>query len=122
MILVDTSIWIDHIRKLDERLTHLLINGQVVMHDFIIGELALGHMKPRNQVLGRLAKLPKVFVASSSEVLTLIEAEGLQGSGVGYVDAHLLASSKLTPGVAIWTRDKLLRQAVEKLGVGLKES
>jgi predicted nucleic acid-binding protein len=122
MILVDTSVWIDHFRRLDERLARYLEEQKVVTHPFILGETALGHLKPRRQILFRMARLPKISVASDSEVLTFVEAESLYGSGIGYVDTHLLASAKLTPGTAIWTRDKTLRAAAEKARAILLES
>ena len=122
MILVDTSIWIDHFRRLDKRLAHYLAEQKVVTHPFIVGETALGHLKPRRQILLRMAQLPRISVATDTEVLTLIEVESLYGSGIGYVDAHLLASAKLTPGAVIWTRDKTLRSAAEKTRTILLES
>jgi hypothetical protein len=122
MVLVDTSVWIDHFRRPDERLANYLEEQKVVTHKFIIGEVALGHLKPRRQILAGMARLPGIALASDAEVLTLIEAESLFGSGIGYLDAHLLASARLTPGAAIWTRDKPLRSAAEKMGVVLRDS
>jgi len=91
MILVDTSIWIDHLRASDERMTRLLLAGQVLAHPFVIGELALGKLRNRDVVLDALQDMPQAAVASEPEVLRCIEMKGLFGSGIGYIDAHLLA-------------------------------
>lgn len=117
MILPDTSIWIDHFRSADRRLSALLAAGAVVAHPFVIGELALGHLSPRASVLDALAKLPTARHADEREVLRLIEVHGLAGTGIGYVDVHLLASTMLTPGTALWTRDRRLAALGERLGV-----
>jgi predicted nucleic acid-binding protein len=122
MILVDTSIWIDHFRKADRQLTSLLENERVMTHPFVIGEIALGHLKHRGQVLDSLANLATSAMASEQEVLAFIEAEMLQGSGIGYLDAHLLAAAKITPGTSIWTRDKRLRAAAAALKLDMKEA
>jgi predicted nucleic acid-binding protein len=119
MILVDTSVWIDHFRKGDPGLARLLDKAQVLTHPFIIGEIALGGLKHRKQVLLDLAELPNANPASDDEVLIFIETAGLAGSGVGYLDAHLLASVKLTPDAKIWTRDKKLQAAAEVIGLGI---
>ena len=108
MILVDTSIWVDHLRGGDERLSELLDGRQVVTHPFVIGELALGHLKPRRAILQMLKDLPKATVATDVEVLQLIDQDGLFGLGVSYIDVHLIASARLTPGISIWTRDKYM--------------
>lgn len=117
MILVDTSIWIDHLRASDERLARLLDAGQVLAHPFVIGELALGNLRNRDAVLGALQDLPQVNVATESEVLRFIEQKGLFGLGIGYIDAHLLAAVLLTPGSLLWTRDKRLLAASAQLGI-----
>ncbi len=117
MILVDTSIWIDHLRASDERLVRLLGEGQVVAHPFVIGELALGNLRNRDAVLGALQDLPQAGVATESEVLRFIGAKGLFGLGIGYIDAHLLAAVFLTPGSMLWTRDKRLLAASAQLGI-----
>jgi predicted nucleic acid-binding protein len=111
MILVDTSVWIGHLRKADGELTRLLNEEKVLTHAFVIGEIALGSIKNRDLVIKSLAELPSVAQASDDEVLGFIEVEALAGSGIGYLDAHLLASVKLTPGAKIWTRDKRLNAA-----------
>lgn len=117
MILVDTSIWIDHLRASDERLTQLLEAGQVLVHPFVIGELALGNLRNRDSVLGALQDLPQAGVATEPEVLRFIGNTGLFGLGMGYIDAHLLAAVRLTPGALLWTRDKRLAAASVQLGL-----
>lgn len=115
MILVDTSVWIDHFRRSDSRLARLLEEPQVATHPFVIGEIAIGGLKNRSLVLSDLAALPSTNVATDEEVLVFIEKASLAGSGVGYLDAHLLASVKLTPGARIWTRDRKLATAAAAL-------
>ena len=117
MILVDTSVWVDHLRAGDAGLALLLGQGRVVIHPHVLGELALGNLAQRDVVLGSLAGLPRVTVASDAEVLGFVEAAKLYGLGIGYIDAHLLAAARLTPGVSIWTRDKRLKAAAEKIGL-----
>ena len=116
MILVDTSIWIDHLRKGDSALAAHLSAGEVLTHHLIIEELACGHLSHRNEILGLLEALPAAPEASHAEVLGLIAGEGLGGSGIGAVDAHLLASARLA-NVLIWSRDKALARAARKLGI-----
>lgn len=109
MILVDTSIWVDHLRDGDARLTDLLEAGQVLVHPVVIGELACGNLRNRTETLGLLGDLPCAPVASDREVLYFIEQHALMERGIGYVDAHLLASVALGDSVRLWTRDKRLR-------------
>ena len=108
MILVDTSVWIDHLRTGDQRLAHLLESTQVLIHPFVIGELACGNLGNRAAVLTLLAQLPKVATATDAEVLFFIEKHQLMGRGVGYMDAHLLSSAFLDAPTKLWTRDKRL--------------
>jgi len=117
MILVDTSIWIDHLRQRDERLSKLLNQGQVLAHPFVIGELALGSLQNRAAILGALQDLPQAPVATESEVLSFIKQNALYGIGIGYIDAHLLAAVRLSPGATLWTRDKRLLAAGTGLGL-----
>jgi predicted nucleic acid-binding protein len=117
MILVDTSIWIDHLRQSCEKLVQLLGIGQVLAHPYIIGELALGSLQNRNAVLGALQNIPQVPVATDNEVLHYIETNALYGIGIGYIDAHLLAAARLSPGTLLWTRDKRLLDASTRLGL-----
>lgn len=108
MILVDTSIWVDHLRANDDMLAGLLDTGQVLMHPFVLGELALGHLRQRETVLRDLSNLPRATVATHPEAMHFIERHALFGLGVGLIDVHLLASVRLTDGARIWTRDKHL--------------
>jgi predicted nucleic acid-binding protein len=117
VILVDTSVWIDHLRNGDLVLQRLLEGGaQVEMHPFVLGEIALGNLAQRDLILGSLSDLPMIATATDQEVLAFIEAERLHGLGVGFVDAHLLASVRLT-GDVIWTRDKRLRSVADSLSL-----
>ena len=108
MILVDTSVWIDHLRSGDQELVHLLLTTQVLIHPFIVGELACGNLNNRSVVLKLLADLPQVETATDMETLFFIEQHQLMGRGIGYVDAHLLASTYLGSAIKIWTRDRRL--------------
>ena len=117
MILVDTSIWIDHLRGGDPSLVALLQSNRVVTHDYVIGEIALGTLFKRNVILDSLDNLPKLPLATDPEVRHLIEREKLFGRGIGYVDAHLIAAVKLAPGTELWTRDKRFRSVLEALGL-----
>jgi predicted nucleic acid-binding protein len=115
MILVDTSVWVDHLRSGDERLIDLLDSSQVLAHPFIIGELACGNLRERDEVLRLLNDLPRAPVASQDEVLHFIERNKLIGQGIGYIDTHLLASTTLADRALIWTRDKRLQKIAKKL-------
>jgi predicted nucleic acid-binding protein len=117
VILVDTSVWADHFRTRDIELGGLLERAMVLTHPFVIGEVALGNLRERRTTLDALRHLREARVASPAEILRLIEAERLAGSGVGYVDVHLLASARLTAGARLWTRDKRLSAAADRLGV-----
>jgi len=108
MILVDTSVWIDHLRSGDKLLAQLLDSTRVLTHPFVIGELACGNLGNRTEVLALLADLPRVVTATDEEVLFFIEQHQLMGRGVGYIDAHLLSSTFLGGPTKIWTRDKRL--------------
>jgi len=116
LILADTSVWVDHLRKGDPALAALLNNGQVFAHPFIIGEVALGHLRQRKAVLSALENLPQITVARDDEVLSIIDRWALFGVGIGHVDAHLLAAIPLSPGTLLWTRDKRLRTLAGSLG------
>jgi predicted nucleic acid-binding protein len=117
LILADTSVWIDHLRSGNKELRKLLNQGQVVIHPFIIAELALGSLKHRAQTLALLDLLPQVQVAQLGEVRLMIEARRLYSLGIGLTDAHLIASVFLNPSTLLWTRDKRLRKAAEGLGI-----
>jgi hypothetical protein len=117
MVLADTSIWIDHLRGDETRLAKLLDHGNVVIHPFVVGELVLGNVPRIAEMIDDLQALPKAAVASADEVLKFIAEQKLPGSGIGYVDAHLLAATALTPETAIWTRDKRLLAAAHSLSL-----
>ena len=116
MILVDTSVWIDHFRAANERLKSLLLDQQVLCHPFIVGELACGNLRKRGEILANLNALPRAHLIEHEEVMSFLEAHRLYGKGIGWVDAHLLASTVLTRCV-IWTVDKPLRRAAAALNV-----
>lgn len=116
MIVVDTMIWADHIVRSDRHLARLLGEKRVLVHPFVLGELALGNLRDR-EVLKTLAMLPRADIAFNSEVLSFIERYALAGSGIGYVDTHLLVSTRLTSEAKIWTRDRRLRAVAVRLGV-----
>ncbi|MBP1858646.1 type II toxin-antitoxin system VapC family toxin [Rhizobium herbae] len=119
MVLVDTSVWIEHFRHGTEMLVDLLMQNKVLCHPFIVGELAVGGVKDRHVILRRLQRLPHVVPARDAEVLELIERQKLVGSGIGYVDAHLLTSLRLTAGGQLWTRDRRLHAAAVAAGVAV---
>ncbi len=117
MILVDTSLWIDHLRSEHPRLSALLNHGDVLVHPWVTGEIALGTLHHREEILGLLRGLPQAIVADHDEMLRFIDHHDLFGAGIEYVDAHLLASSRLTPDSALWTRDRRLSAVAESLGL-----
>jgi predicted nucleic acid-binding protein len=117
MILVDTSVWIDHLREADSLLTSLLEACDVLAHPLVTGELAMGTLRKRGEFIALMGELPAAPEAGDTEVLALIETRGLHGSGLGIVDAHLLASALLAPGTALWTRDRRLAQAAARLKI-----
>ena len=117
MILVDTSVWIDHLRVGDEGLVTLLDSAQVLCHPFVVGELACGNLRNRDEALTLLGELPCVAVATDAEVLYFIEQHGLMGRGIGYIDAHLLAAVSLAGPARLWTRDKRLGAVATDLGL-----
>lgn len=118
MVLVDTSVWVDHLREGDTTLSALLAEGRVLAHPFVIGEIALGLLRKRELIIECLENLPQAPAASHAEVMTLIVTHDLPGLGIGYVDAHLLASLRLAPGSLLWTRDKRLAAAAAAWGLG----
>ncbi len=115
MILVDSSVWIDHLKVPNQALADLMDRERLLMHPMVIGEVALGSLRDRAEVLGRLSQLPSARIASHQHVMLMIEGRRLFGSGIGYVDAHLLASARVTPECGLWTRDKRLRAAAERM-------
>lgn len=121
MILVDTSVWVEHLRSGNRRLTQLLEGARVIVHPFVIGELALGNLRQRDIILGTMHNLPQTNVARHLEVLQFIHDEAIFGRGIGYVDAHLLASTRLTPGTLLWTRDRRLHSVADGLGLAMTD-
>jgi predicted nucleic acid-binding protein len=117
VILVDTSVWIDHFRESDATLVGLLDSGKVLMHPFVVGEIALGPLRQRDLVLDELQSLPAIVVAMHHEILHLVREHKVWGIGIGYVEAHLLAAVRLTPGASLWTRDKHLSAVADRLGL-----
>lgn len=117
MILVDSSIWIDYLRSGDIILARLLEESSVLTHPFILGELALGNLRQREQILGHLLALPEITPATDEEVMHFINTNRLYGRGIGYIDAHLLASVRLASGSRIWTRDKRLHGLAREMNI-----
>ncbi len=117
MILVDTSVWVEHLRLASAILTELLDDGEILGHPFVLGELALGNLRQRDAFLSDLRDLPQAIVAEDEEVLHLIDRHALFGRGIGYVDAHLLAAARLTAGSKLWTRDRRLQAVAAQLGL-----
>lgn len=114
MILVDTSVWVDHLRRGDKALVRLLNEGEVLCHPFVIGELACGNLQKRGEILSLLSALPSAPMATHEEALVLLSERRLSGRGLGWVDVHFLASSLLS-NTALWTKDKALRTAAERM-------
>ena len=115
-MLVDSSVWIDHLRRGNAQLASRLVDGEVETHPFVIGELACGNLRRRKEVLSLIGSLPHVTEADHDEVLTLVESRRLTGRGLGWVDAHLLASAILGR-TALWTLDRPLAEQARRLGV-----
>jgi len=114
--LVDTSVWIDHLRRSNGGLQRLLVDGFVGIHDFILGELSLGHLRRRDEVIGLLENIARLPGASHVEVMHFVRTHHLQGAGIGWVDAHLLCAARLG-GWTVWTADGKLRAAAQQVGV-----
>jgi predicted nucleic acid-binding protein len=118
--LVDTSIWVDHFRSEDPRLARLLDDRQISTHPFVVGELAVGHLRNRDEILLMLSFLPIATVASHEEVLDFVSNFSLAGQGLGYIDVHLLAAVSLTPGMSLWSKDKRLVATAERLSLSVR--
>jgi predicted nucleic acid-binding protein len=116
MILLDTSVWVDHLRRGDSSVVQVLESGQAAAHAFVIGELACGNLRSRARVIDLLQALQQLAMATDDEVLHFIERHKLMGRGIGYVDAHLLAAAAIGSSL-LWTRDKRLREIATELGV-----
>jgi predicted nucleic acid-binding protein len=119
VILVDTSIWIDHLRSGDQHLAILLERGRVAMHKFVVGEMACGNLRNRQEVIALMSSLPGPVEASHEEVLYFIDRHRLMGRGIGYVDASLLAAASLS-AMPIWTRDKRLVAVAEEMAMAYR--
>lgn len=121
MILADTSVWIRHLARRDERFVSALDEGDVCMHPFVLGELACGNLRNRTELLTLFGHLPGIPVATDAEVLVFIERRVLMGRGIGFVDAHLLASIALSRDTRLWTLDKRLARVAEEIGLPVVE-
>jgi predicted nucleic acid-binding protein len=117
MILVDTSVWVDHFRRGTPLLARALESSDVLMHPFVLGEIACGNLSNRSEILRLLGDLPLAPVAADVEVLAFIESHALMGRGIGYVDVHLLASIVLAGNAQVWTRDRRLAAVASDIGV-----
>ncbi len=116
MVIVDTSIWINHFRKGDKRLVKLLLDAEVICHEFVIGELACGNLKNRNEIISLLQSLPHSPTVNHQEFLFFVDRHRLMGRGIGFVDVHLLASAQLV-NVPLWTGDNRLKSSAKNLGL-----
>lgn len=121
MILVDTSVWIDHFRRADALLAALLEDQQAATHPFVLGELACGNLRNRAEILTLMRALPSAPCANTDEMIVFIEKYGLHGKGIGFIDAHLLAAAVLEPGTQLWTRDKCLHAVARELNLAFNE-
>jgi len=119
MILVDTSIWVTHLRQGSRQLEKLLMDAEVMCHPFIIGELACGNLQNRNEIISLLQSLPMALTIEFDEFIFFIDRNQLMAKGVGFVDVHVLASAQLT-GVPLWTADKRLKSAADQLELTYK--
>ena len=117
MVLVDTSVWIDHFRKNDDVLADLLIKNNVLTHPFVRGELALGNLRQRESIFNLLDNLPQASVAYAEEINFFIAKNTLFGLGIGLIDVHLLASTQIAQNTKLWTRDKKLMAAAMQLNL-----
>ncbi len=120
MVLVDTSVWVDHLRNNEPQLAGLLTKNSVLNHPFVRGELALGHLRQREVILTALDNLPQAPVAFTEEVNLFIETHSLFGLGIGLIDAHLLASTQLSGNTRLWTRDKRLLAVAMRLNLAVE--
>ena len=121
MVLVDTCVWVAHLRGRDNALATMLAQAEVACHPLVIGELACGHLRQRQLILGLLRRLPQATVADHDEVLELIEAERLMGKGLGIVDVQLLAAARLSR-LRLWTIDRRLAVAAEAMGLAYRRA
>ena len=117
MVLVDTSVWIEHLRRGDDILARLLEGNQVLTHPFVIGEIACGNLAGRGEILSSLMDLPALSPATESEAMYFLERKRLMGRGIGYIDVHLLAAAALAPPARLWTRDQRLEAVSRSLNL-----
>ena len=122
MILVDTSVWVDHLRSPDSEMMEQLNANNVIVHPFVIGELACGNLPNRAEVLRRLRLLPQIEQSTQDDVMSTVENKGLMGRGIGLIDAHLICSILDSGGILLWTRDNRLGRIAGELGVAYNES
>lgn len=122
MILVDTSVWIDHLRRSDPTVASALDDGAVLVHPFVVGELACGQLTNRHELMRLLARLPMSPMATDAEVLAFIDERHLMGRGIGYIDVHLLASVMLAVDALLWTRDRRLAAIATQMGKAFQEN
>ena len=122
MVLVDSSVWIDHLRFADPRMERLLLAGDVMGHPFVVGEIAMGNPRNRAEILEDLDGFPMAIAATDEEARHLIETQKMFGKGISYIDAHLLASVRLTLGTVLWTRDKRLHEVALALSLAFQEA
>lgn len=120
MILIDTSVWIEHFRKPQDNIVQLVTSGEARLHSFVIGELAIGSIPDRSRFLGFLSTLPAVSTVPDARMLAFIEGKALHGTGIGLIDAHLLASCA-AEAVRLWTFDKRLKVQAERLNLSFTE-
>ena len=111
LILADTSVWTDHLRTNEPLMNQLVAEERLLMHPYVVGELSMGNLPDRTAFMRRLRQMDFAMRASDTEVSRLVEDNCLYGTGIGWVDAHLLASALLTEGVKLWTRDRRLNDA-----------
>ncbi len=116
MVLVDTSVWVSHLRHGNPKLQEMLQEGKVVSHTFIIGELACGNIRNRTEIISLMQSLPMLDSIEHEELLLFIEHNKMMGTGLGFVDVHLMAAAMLA-GIPLWTQDKKLKQACSTLGI-----
>ena len=119
MVLVDTAIWVTHLRQGSRQLEKLLMDAEVMCHPFIIGELACGNLENRNEIISLLQSLPMALTIEFDEFIFFIDSNHLMGKGIGFVDVHLLASAQLT-GIPLWTADRRLKSAADQLELAFK--
>jgi predicted nucleic acid-binding protein len=117
MILVDTSVWIDHFRNQEPEIVKLLTLNGLLVHPYVVGELIMGNIKPLDKVIALLASLPRVEPVSEAKLYDCVIENGLNGTGLGFVDAHLIASAEHDEGITVWTRDKRLAAQAERLSI-----